>query len=207
MLIQWVEAMTLNDCHFSLLTKELHDQLTGFDCSREPDIEKFFREECVLNDSQLLSSTYCFYLPETKEAVAGFCILCSDISTSAIPKKMRNKINRKIPYVKQRDQYPAILIGQLAVFDKFAAVHLGNELMEDIKAWLAGLVRNVGARYIIVDAVNDVHVLNYYLRNKFLFVFQEESDEREALELVEEEPLSTRSMLCDLKPTFDSLMQ
>lgn len=197
--------MTLNDCHFSLLTKELHDQLSDFRCVREPDIEKFFQDECVLNDSQLLSSTYCFYLPEAMKAVAGFCILCSDISTSAIPKKMRNKLNRKIPYVKQRDQYPAILIGQLAVFDPFTAYHLGNELMENIKAWLAGLVRNIAARYIIVDAVNDVHVLDYYLRNKFSFVFQNELDEREALELDETEPLKTRFMLCDLKPTYDML--
>lgn len=197
--------MTLSDCNFSLLTEELHEQLSGFNCRLEPDIEKFFQEECVLNDSQLLSSTYCFYLPESKEAVAGFCILCSDISTSAIPKKMRNKLNRKIPYVKQRDQYPAILIGQLAVFDQFSENHLGNELMENVKVWLAGMVKNVAARYIIVDAVNDEHVLNYYLRNKFSFVFQEEPDEREALELGDDEPLKTRFMVCDLKPTFDLL--
>lgn len=197
--------MDLDVCSFAPLTEDLHSRLSGFDCQKEPDIEEFFKQECILNDHQLLSKTYCFYLADTMEAVAGFCVLCSDISISYIPKKIRNKLNRKIPYVKQRDQYPAVLIGQFAVFDKFAGYHLGDELMNHVKYWLLTEAQHVAARYIVVDAVNNSHVISYYERNQFSLVFPSEKDEAEALGLAADESLKTRFMLCDLKPTYDML--
>jgi len=50
------------------------------------------------------------------------CVINTDISVDLIPKSTRNKLNRKIPYAKQRDHYPAVLIGQIAVFDAFAKI-------------------------------------------------------------------------------------
>ncbi|MBQ8990373.1 MAG: hypothetical protein IJ067_11850 [Prevotella sp.] len=46
---------------------------------------------------------------ETMEAVAAFCVINTDIAVDLIPKSTRNKLNRKIPYAKQRDHYPAVL--------------------------------------------------------------------------------------------------
>jgi len=61
-----------------------------------------------------------FYKKDTMQAVAAFCVINTDISVDLIPKSTRNKLNRKIPYAKQRDHYSAVLIGQIAVFDDFA---------------------------------------------------------------------------------------
>lgn len=188
-----------DNCSFALLTKELHDTLTGFDCQREPAIEAFFRDEALLNAQELMSKSYCFYQKDTMEAVAAFCVISTDISVDLIPKSTRNKLNRKIPYAKQRDHYPAVLIGQIAVFDAYAKYHLGDELMDSIKWWLRNVANMVAARYVVVDAVNQTKVLEFYARNQFWPVFKTEEDERKANELEEGKPLLTRFMIADLK--------
>ena len=187
------------NCSFALLTDELHDTLTGFDCQREPAIQEFFRNEAIPNARELMSKSYCFYKKETREAVAAFCVISTDISVDLIPKSTRNKLNRKIPYAKQRDHYPAVLIGQIAVFDAFTQYHLGDELMNSIKWWLRNVANLVAARYVVVDAVNRSKVLEFYARNQFWTVFKTEEDERIANELEEGKPLLTRFMISDLK--------
>jgi hypothetical protein len=133
------------------------------------------------------------------QAVAAFCVINTDISVDLIPKSTRNKLNRKIPYAKQRDHYPAVLIGQIAVFDAFAKYHLGNELMDSIRWWLRNVANLIAARYVVVDAVNNEKVLQFYARNQFWTVFKTEEDERKANELEDGQPLLTRFMISDLK--------
>ena len=187
------------NCAFAPLTEHLHGALTGFDCQREPAIQDFFRDEAILNAKELMSKSYCFYKKDTMEAVAAFCVINTDIAIDLIPKSTRNKMNRKIPYAKQRDHYPAVLIGQIAVFDAFTKYHLGDELMDSIKWWLRNVANLIAARYIVVDAVNNEKVLQFYARNNFWPVFKTEDDERKANGLADGEPLKTRFMISDLK--------
>ena len=187
------------NCAFAPLTEQLHEALTGFDCQREPAIQDFFRNEAILNAKELMSKSYCFYKKDTMQAVAAFCVINTDISVDLIPKSTRNKLNRKIPYAKQRDHYPAVLIGQIAVFDDFAKYHLGDELMDSIKWWLRNVANLIAARYVVVDAVNNEKVLQFYARNQFWTVFKTEEDKRKANELEDGQPLLTRFMISDLK--------
>ena len=149
------------NCAFAPLTEQLHEALTGFDCQREPAIQDFFRNEAILNAKELMSKSYCFYKKDTMQAVAAFCVINTDISIELIPKSTRNKLNRKIPYAKQRDL--------------------------------------IAARYVVVDAVNNEKVLQFYARNQFWTVFKTEEDERKANELEDGQPLLTRFMISDLK--------
>lgn len=197
----------LDKCHFDELTEELQRELLGIDCRRELKIERFFKEESLLSDSQMLSHTYCFYEKvdnedgsAQKHAVAGFCVSCSNVATKLIPKSTRNKLNRKIPYGKQRDHYPAVMIGQLTVFDSYAGKGIGDELMEKIKWWLVVENQNIASRYIIVDAINKPQVLDFYFRNGFSFAFPDVNLEREYVGVQENEILRTRFMLFDLMP-------
>ncbi len=187
------------NCAFAPLTEQLHEALTGFDCQREPAIQDFFRNEAILNAKELMSKSYCFYKKDTMQAVAAFCVINTDISVDLIPKSTRNKLNRKIPYAKQRDHYPAVLIGQIAVFDTFAKYHLGDELMDSIRWWLRNVANLIAARYVVVDAVNNEKVLQFYARNQFWTVFKTEEDERKANDLEDGQPLLTRFMISDLK--------
>lgn len=203
----------LNDCcEFDELTEELHVNLNGLDCMLEPKIEQFFRDECLLSDSQMLSHSYCFYeevelVDHTfeKRAVAGFCVSSSNVATKLIPKATRNKINRKIPYEKQRDHYPAVMIGQLTVFDAYAGRGIGDELLDIIKFWIVNENQSVASRYLIVDAVNSEKVLEFYKRNGFMFAFPDEQLEREYVGAKADEELRTRFMLFDLMPVMKAL--
>ena len=57
----------------------------------------------------------------------------------------------------------------------------------------------IAARYVVVDAVNNEKVLQFYARNQFWTVFKTEEDERKANDLEDGQPLLTRFMISDLK--------
>lgn len=59
-------------------------------------------------------------LTKTSDIVAYFSLLNDTIKFEEDDKKTRNRINRKIPYVKQRNHYPAVKIGRLAVSENYA---------------------------------------------------------------------------------------
>lgn len=119
---------------FAHLTEDLAERLQGFSCEKEPAIADFFRDEAVLNERQLLSRPYCFYLPETMEAVCAFCVSNSNISMRTMPVDIKEEFVAGIPDDKRRSFYPATLIGQLAVFDNFRHEHVGDEFLSHIKS-------------------------------------------------------------------------
>lgn len=96
-----------------------------------------------------------------------------------------------------RSQYPAILIGQLCVFDGFGynlvKEHVSDEMMDLIKTMAINPDNDSAARYIVVDAVNQSNVIDSYKRNGFDFLFESDEEELECLRgyenLKNQEPL------------------
>ena len=72
-------------------------------------------------------------------------------------------------------------------------------ILGSIKWWLRNVANLIAARYVVVDAVNNEKVLQFYARNQFWTVFKTEEDERKANELEDDQPLLTRFMISDLK--------
>lgn len=99
------------------------------------------------------------------------------LPVSSLPKNIKNKINRPIPNIKRNSQYPAVLVGQLAVFDSFAGKHIGDEILSFIKGCFIDPLNKTGCRYIIVDAANHQKVIDFYQRNGFKFIFENIADE------------------------------
>jgi len=71
--------------------------------------------------------------------------------------------------------------------------------MDSIRWWLRNVANLIAARYVVVDAVNNEKVLQFYARNQFWTVFKTEEDKRKANELEDGQPLLTRFMISDLK--------
>ena len=71
--------------------------------------------------------------------------------------------------------------------------------MDSIKWWLRHVANLIAARYVVVDAVNNEKVLQFYSRNQFWTIFKTEEDERIANKIQEGERLHTRFMVADLK--------
>ena len=159
------------------MTESLVTHCQPYCVSRDKHIDKFFREEFTDYEYQLLGKTNCFVTREDQKIVAAFSVANSSVRVDDIPKSKRNKLNRKIPFSKQRSQYPAVLVAQLAVFDEFAGKGVGREVLDLIKAWFIDPLNKTGCRYMIVDAVNTPKVLEFYRNNGFDFIFSSDEEE------------------------------
>ena len=193
----------LEQCDFMELTEEVLQQCKGFTCKDE-NITEFFTHDYADYAYQLLGKSYCFVKPETSEIVCAFTVANSSVKVDSLPSNLRNKLNRKIPNAKRRPQYPAVLVGQLAVSDLFCRHHVGDELLDFIKSWFIDPLNKTGCRYVIVDAVNHQKVFEYYQRNGFKFLFSSDEEEWTFLHNKGQasttpiEPMKTRLMYFDL---------
>lgn len=189
-----------DNCEFVEWSSLLIENCSDFSCKHDKEIENFFRSEFEDYDSQLLGKSYGFVKPAPKsELVAAFTVANSMLPVVNFPKNIKNRINRQIPNPKRNSQYPAVLVGQLAVFDSFAGKHIGDEVLSFIKSWFIDPLNKTGCRYIIVDAVNNDKVIDFYQRNGFKFIFDKIEDEIEYMKLdMEPEYKRTRLMYFDL---------
>lgn len=187
-------------CELLELREELLRQCPPFSCSKDKDIEEFFHGEYKEFSTQLFGKSYGFFsLDDAPHLVAAFTVSNSMLPVDSFPKNIRNRINRSVPNAKRRVQHPAVLVGQLAVFDGYHGLGIGDEVMDFIKAWFIAPDNKTGCRYLIVDAVNHPKVLDFYLRNGFRFIFEHIEDEIEYMQLdLEPEYKHTRLMYFDL---------
>ena len=119
----------LEQCDFMELTEEVLQQCKSFTCKDE-DITEFFTHDYADYTYQLLGKSYCFVKPDTYEIVCAFTVANSSVKVDSLPSSLRNKLNRKIPNAKRKPQYPAVLVGQLAVSDSFSGYHIGSDKEE-----------------------------------------------------------------------------
>lgn len=195
----------LENCKFCELEESVLRENNGFTCA-DNNITVFFTKEYADYAYQLLGKSYCFIEQEKKQIVCAFTVANSSIRADLLPNSRRNKLNRQIPNEKRRSQYPAVLIGQLAVGIKYKGLHIGNELLDFIKSWFIDPLNKTGCRYIVVDALNNPKILDFYQRNGFNFLFLTEDEERKFLHIIRQKnnvvydilPLNTRLMYFDL---------
>ena len=185
-----------DNCEFVEWSRPLIENCSDFSCTHDKDIENFFKNDFENYNNQLLGKSYGFVKANTSlELVAAFTVSNSMLPVSSLPKNIKNKINRPIPNIKRNSQYPAVLVGQLAVFDSFAGKHIGDEILSFIKGWFIDPLNKTGCRYIIVDASNHQKVIDFYQRNGFKFIFENIADEIEYMKLdLEPEYKRTRLM-------------
>lgn len=182
-------------CTFREMTPELVQKCNDFRCSKdkEGDIDGFFHNEYADYTTQLLGRTYCFVNEDLREIVCAFTLCNSSINVHGLPNNRRKKVQSRIPHIKHKAQYPAVLLGQLAVFDGFNGKGIADEALKFIKARLLPIKKepsydatingfiNIGCRYIIVDAKINDYVMKLYKRNDFVEVFSSIEAEAESI--------------------------
>ncbi|MFA6593556.1 MAG: N-acetyltransferase [Bacteroidales bacterium] len=138
----------------------------------------------------MMGYSHCFYTDGANpQMVCAFSLSHSALRTELLPKPKRNKFNKTIPNPKRRSQYPAILIGRLCVFDDFRHFKVGDEMMDLIKTIAIDQNNPCAARFLVVDAVNNEKVIEYYQNNGFKFLFESDSEEQGCLHNVLHETL------------------
>lgn len=187
----------LDNCLFDRLSTEIINQCQPYKCSKDSDIDSFFHDGTKDNyadyDTEMMGFSHCFYTDaECPQMVCAFSLSNTALRTAPLPKSKRNKFNKIIPNAKRRSQYPAILIGQLCVFDGFGHQHVGDEMMDLIKTIAINPENTTAARYLVVDAVNKPKVISFYEKNGFKFLFASGQEEQECLHNVPNESIWRR---------------
>lgn len=184
----------MDNCRFGRLTSEIINQCQPYTCSKNADIDSFFHDNTPDNYRdywlEMMGTTHCFFTDEKDNTtqpkmVCAFSLSNSSLRTDILPNNRRNRLNRSIPNAKRRFQYPAILIGELCVFDGFGhktfGYNIADEMMNLIKTIAIDPDNNSSSRYLIVDALNSPEVIEYYKRNGFEFLFASDEEELEHL--------------------------
>ena len=145
--------MTSLDCGKLEIIKADKDILRSieFDCG-DDDLNEFLLKDSLINIDNSLSKIYlCFY----ENKVVAFLSLSADSI----------KINEKLE-VEYRT-YPAIKIGRLAVHKDFQRMHIGSILIDWVVGFCLELRKDIGIRFISVDAYNQEKTISFYNGNLF----------------------------------------
>ena len=190
----------LEYCEFRELNEDVLRECGGFLC-KDRDITEFFTREYADYAYQLLGKSYCFVEQDKHRIVGAFTVANSSIRADLLPNSRRNSSTVTSP---TRNAVPNILRcwwGQLAVSDGYMGQHIGDEILDAIKSWFIEPLNKTGCRYIVVDALNNPKIFDFYQRNGFKFLFSTEEEEwtflhgrRTAEEQSAMQPMHTRLM-------------
>ncbi len=179
---------------------QVQSNLSFFSCG-DNDLDEFFQCDAAAYEHALFGKTYAF-IDKRNNITSMFTISNGGIQA----KQMRRKLRENVPYPKRLiHNYPSVLIGRLAVSEKFQGNGIGSEILDFLKIWFSDSHNKTGCRFLAVDAYNVYSILKFYENNEFSFVFKSENEERASLQLQDGQTLHSRTMCCDLFPYAESL--
>jgi GNAT superfamily N-acetyltransferase len=122
------------------------DNFAAFDCG-EPSMNEWLRARALKNETTGASRTFVTIESESGDVAGYYCLSASALALEDAP----GRVKRNMP-----SPIPIILIGRLAVDERFKGHGLGASLLQD--AVLKGIEasRILGARALVVDALNEV---------------------------------------------------
>lgn len=189
-----------DDCRFAKVTSGLISNCKPFSCG-DSDLDDFFYSDALAYETDLMGKTYCWVLNDDVTHIVGYVTLANaGIQTTHMQNNPKRNLHKSIAYNKQGRTYPAVLIGRIAVAKEFQGkeFRVGSQMMDFVKDWFVADDNKTGCRYVLVDAMNTEHTLNYYERNNFKPLFPRVKDEREFYNIKEKEDLRTRMYYFDL---------
>jgi GNAT superfamily N-acetyltransferase len=171
--------LSLSGFHFKELTMNIN--LSAFDCN-DADINEFLKDNALNYQKQRVSNTYTFL--ENEKNVGLFFSISNDCLNDQGNKKIFtntawNRFHRKnnIPNDKRIKQYPAIKIGRLGIDKKLQGKGLANQLMDFIKTWTL-VDHKPACRFLLLDAYNKEKQINFYQKNDFQFLLDEDVNDK-----------------------------
>lgn len=174
------------------------NDIVGFSCG-DSDLDEFYAKDCFGYAKQLLGKSYCYKLDaDSCKVVCAFTLANAGIRVADLPNARKKKIETDIPHIKTLKEYPAVLIGRLAVSKEFQSKHVGSDVLEYIKYWFIDSNNKTGCRFIIVDAYNNRNTIAFYEHNGFKSVFSTDEQEKEYRHIEPTVALNTRLMYFDL---------
>lgn len=182
-------------------TEEVAEYCAPF-CCDDHDLDEFFSKDAFLYDIELLGKTYAWLDASDPTQILGLITLANDsVKAQNITSSARNRLQRSVTNAKRGINFPAVLIGRLGVSSAYQGkgMNIGSQIIDYVKDWFRSSDNKTGCRFIVVDAYNNEKTLHFYERNGFKTLYKSEQEERDFLNLMDEDALETRFMFYDLK--------
>lgn len=122
---------------------EEHD-VDAFDCG-QPDLDGWLRHHARSAEAKRIARTYVL-LDEDGRIAAYYALAAHKVARTTLPPRL----GRGDPA-----EVPAVLIAKLAVRSDLQGKGLGAEVLGDACRRIVAASRVVGARYVVVDAIDD----------------------------------------------------
>ena len=129
-----------------------HD-VSLFDCGKEP-LNDWLKERAAGNEGR---SSRCFVVCEGREVVAYYCTAAGSVERDKLPKKLQRNMPQSVP---------VIIIGRMAVDKRKQGFGIGHGLLKDALLRILNASREIGARAILVHAIDD-QAKSFYERHGF----------------------------------------
>lgn len=170
--------MGLSDFTFIPLSENIN--LSNFDCN-DQDINGFHKDDALNYQQDNMANTYLF-VSNDDDIMAYFSISTdslNDMGEDAMKNTRWNRFHRKekISNFKRIRSYPSIKIGRLGVCKSQQKTGISYELMDFIKGYSI-LDIKPACRLLLIDAYNKERQINYYKKNGFEFLKDDEEDSR-----------------------------
>ena len=183
----------LNNQNEELGEDDLIQLLSEFSCEKNPDVEKFVKEQSIEFAKKQQSVTYLVFSTEDAELVGYFAITIKPIAVNAEP--FSNTVKKKIARVSELNELnhtynlAAYLIAQLGKnFSNGANNRItGEELLGLAIKQIQQLQYLVGGMVVFLETVNEEKLLSFY-KNKGFQEFDSrlsEAADREPHELIQ----------------------
>jgi len=188
------------DCTLFKFNEQILRNCRPFNCGVE-DLNEFFSNDAIAYERDLMGKTYCWLdNSDDTKIVAMITLANAGIQTTHLKNNAKRHLNKGIAYSKQGRTYPAVLIGRLGVSVEYqgGGFRIGGQIMDFIKEWFTTEDNKTGCRFVLVDAVNTPHTIQYYERNGFTPLFPRIEDEKGYYSINEDDELRTRMYYFDL---------
>jgi len=155
--------------HVSQDDSRVSNDLSGFECKLDSDIERFLKTMAIPFEKAHKSRTYLV----VKKASAGqkeleiLAYFSVALSSMKIQKSVSKAQMRRLNGIFADDEVPCYLIGQLAKNDPYCEEINGKELIEYAMSIFKIGHDLVGGRFVRVDCRNIARLTDFYKQNGF----------------------------------------
>lgn len=153
--------------------------LETFICSKNSDLQDFLHDQAMTFESHLRSRTYIYLDNETKEIAAYFTVAVNTLHTDGISSEVILLLDG---YKDDIQTIPCFLIGQVGKSDKYETFKIGNYILADAVEKIDEAQRLLGGRFILLDAINDPKLIEFYQQNTFIPI--EENAIAESIQMI-----------------------
>ena len=135
----------------ALITEE-HD-LSQFDCEK-PSLNDWLRRHALKNDGR---ASRCFVVCSSRVVVGFYCLSAGSVEHADVPRALKQQMPPLIP---------VFVLGRMAVDKNYQKQGIGPALLKDALLRSASAAKEIGARAILVHAI-DRDVIPFYVKYGF----------------------------------------